>query len=462
MQAGHREDRSLDLLRRRQHLRVGALLGDRIRSGASPTRCGATPASCARTTPSRCCSTPSTTGATATSSTPTRSAGSPTARSPTRARPTSTGTRCGTCRPATSTAAGPSRWRSRSSRCATSPGRDQTWGINLRRVVRWKNEWSYLAQVPRALTTFRGILKVSSAGTLVGLQAPVGQPQPRAQAVRARRASPPTAPSTPPSSNDGDRPRRRRRQVRRHAEPHRRPHRQHRLRAGRGRRAAGQPDPLQPVLPREARLLPRGPRHVRVRRPGQRRPRRRQRRHAVPVLQPPHRPRRRSRVIPLRAGGRLTGKAGTFTFGALNVQTGDDDARGVESRQLHRAARQARHPAAQQHRRHVHASHGDARAASAANDGYGVDAAFVVLSRTSASTPTWPAHADRGPRRRRPQLSRLLRLQRRPLRRAGSSGWWSSRTSCPRSASCAAPTCAATSASCASVRGRRTSRTCAS
>ena len=55
-----------------------------------------------------------------------------------------------------------------------APGREQTWGVNLRRVVRWKNEWSYLAQVPRALTTFRGILKVSSAGTLTGLQAPVG------------------------------------------------------------------------------------------------------------------------------------------------------------------------------------------------------------------------------------------------------------------------------------------------
>jgi hypothetical protein len=54
------------------------------------------------------------------------------------------------------------------------PGREQTWGINLRRVVRWKNEWSYLAQVPRALTTFRGILKVSSAATLVGLEAPSG------------------------------------------------------------------------------------------------------------------------------------------------------------------------------------------------------------------------------------------------------------------------------------------------
>lgn len=52
------------------------------------------------------------------------------------------------------------------------PGREQTWGINLRRVARWKNEWSHLTQIPRALTTFRGILKVSSAGTLVGLQVP--------------------------------------------------------------------------------------------------------------------------------------------------------------------------------------------------------------------------------------------------------------------------------------------------
>jgi hypothetical protein len=56
------------------------------------------------------------------------------------------------------------------------PGTDQTWGINLRRVVRWKNEWSHLTQIPRALTTFRGILKVSSAATLVGLQVPSAGP----------------------------------------------------------------------------------------------------------------------------------------------------------------------------------------------------------------------------------------------------------------------------------------------
>src|SRR5688500_3796695 len=37
-----------------------------------------------------------------------------------------------------------------------------------------------------------------------------------------------------------------------------------------------------------------------------------------------------SRVIPIRAGGRVTGKAGNFTFGALNVQTGDDDAARIQ------------------------------------------------------------------------------------------------------------------------------------
>jgi hypothetical protein len=54
------------------------------------------------------------------------------------------------------------------------PGRQQEWGINLRRVVRWKNEWTHLTPIPRALTTYRGILKVSAAATLVGLEVPPG------------------------------------------------------------------------------------------------------------------------------------------------------------------------------------------------------------------------------------------------------------------------------------------------
>ena len=50
-------------------------------------------------------------------------------------------------------------------------GGPQVWGINFRRTVRWKNELSYLTQVPAALGP-RGITKVSSAGTLVGVEAP--------------------------------------------------------------------------------------------------------------------------------------------------------------------------------------------------------------------------------------------------------------------------------------------------
>ena len=50
-------------------------------------------------------------------------------------------------------------------------GGPQVWGINFRRVVRWKNEISYLTRVPAALGP-RAITKVSSAGTLVGLAAP--------------------------------------------------------------------------------------------------------------------------------------------------------------------------------------------------------------------------------------------------------------------------------------------------
>lgn len=47
----------------------------------------------------------------------------------------------------------------------------QTWGINIRRNVRWKNELSYLSAVPR-LYGARGILRISQAATLEGIEAP--------------------------------------------------------------------------------------------------------------------------------------------------------------------------------------------------------------------------------------------------------------------------------------------------
>ncbi len=47
----------------------------------------------------------------------------------------------------------------------------QIWGINVRRVVRWKNEQSFLTPIP-ASYGFRGIYKFSSAATLVGIETP--------------------------------------------------------------------------------------------------------------------------------------------------------------------------------------------------------------------------------------------------------------------------------------------------
>jgi len=47
----------------------------------------------------------------------------------------------------------------------------QVWGINFRRMVKWKNETSFLTRVPRAYG-HNGIFRPSSGGTLVGLETP--------------------------------------------------------------------------------------------------------------------------------------------------------------------------------------------------------------------------------------------------------------------------------------------------
>jgi hypothetical protein len=51
------------------------------------------------------------------------------------------------------------------------PGREQVWGVNFKRVVRWKNEMQYLTRIPAALGR-RGLNKLSSAGTVVGIEPP--------------------------------------------------------------------------------------------------------------------------------------------------------------------------------------------------------------------------------------------------------------------------------------------------
>jgi hypothetical protein len=52
------------------------------------------------------------------------------------------------------------------------PGPNQTWGIQLRRSVRRKNEWAYLTPVPQILAGPQALNRVSAGGTLVGLDLP--------------------------------------------------------------------------------------------------------------------------------------------------------------------------------------------------------------------------------------------------------------------------------------------------
>ena len=53
-------------------------------------------------------------------------------------------------------------------------GRDQVWGIQMRRSVIRKNEWSHLTYLPFAVARngSQGVLRVSMYGTLVGIEAP--------------------------------------------------------------------------------------------------------------------------------------------------------------------------------------------------------------------------------------------------------------------------------------------------
>ena len=51
-------------------------------------------------------------------------------------------------------------------------GPNQVWGVQIRRSVRHKNEWTYLTPVPRILAGPQALNRVSAGGTLVGLDLP--------------------------------------------------------------------------------------------------------------------------------------------------------------------------------------------------------------------------------------------------------------------------------------------------
>ena len=209
------------------------------------------------------------------------------------------------------------------------PGTDQTWGVNLRRVVRWKNEWSYLAQVPRALTTFRGFLKISSAGTLEGLQVPSGSTNLELKPFALGGVSTDNT-VTPTVSND----------------------RYGRV-GGDAKYGITQSITADLTVNTDFAQVEVDEQQVNLTRFNLFFPEKRDffleglgtfafagRASAGLAAGSGDTPylffsRRigldQSRVIPLRAGGRVTGKAGRFTFGAINVQTGDDEAARIES-----------------------------------------------------------------------------------------------------------------------------------
>ncbi len=170
-------------------------------------------------------------------------------------------------------------------------GGTQIWGINFRRIVKWKNEWDYLTPIAAAFSR-DGIQRLSAAATLVGIETPTRsmnlELKPYATGEDGHR------PDARASARERPRFRfRLRREVRRHQEPDVRLHLSHRLRAGGGRRSPGEPHALRPVLPREAGVLPRGPGDLQLR-SDRIRSVPRLFRYSDPVLQPPHRPYRRA------------------------------------------------------------------------------------------------------------------------------------------------------------------------
>ena len=80
-------------------------------------------------------------------------------------------------------------------------GLNQMWGIQLRRSVRRKNEWAYLTPVPQVLAGPQAFNRVSAGGTLVGLDLPEAGRNVEIKPYAASRLTTDRV-QTPPVSND--------------------------------------------------------------------------------------------------------------------------------------------------------------------------------------------------------------------------------------------------------------------
>ena len=167
----------------------------------------------------------------------------------------------------------------------------RVWGINFRRNVRWKTELSFLAAVPVSYGS-----NGSEPGVQCGDAGRDRDARPPAESGRQRLCAWFVAHQPRGATGDLEPGRRRVRprcQVGRHPELRLRRHVQHRLCAGRRRRAAAQPDAVLAAVSREARVLHGRRAVLRLRHP-ERRPGQ-QPGDPGDLFQPPHRPRERRR-----------------------------------------------------------------------------------------------------------------------------------------------------------------------
>ena len=135
-------------------------------------------------------------------------------------------------------------------RTLSYPDRDvQTWGMNVQRNIRRRNEIVYWAPLPRQVQPAPAV----DGRAIVGHPAGAGGARPQDRALRGRRSDP--LRRKPP--HDGAGRCRCRSEVQRDARPHARPDLQHGLRAGGGGRSADQPGPVQSLLSGETALLSR-------------------------------------------------------------------------------------------------------------------------------------------------------------------------------------------------------------
>ena len=160
-----------------------------------------------------------------------------------------------------------------------------------------------------------------------------------------------------------------------------------------------------------------------------------------------------SRVVPLRTGGRLTGRAGAYSIGVVSTQTGaEDDDLVAPAPSTNFSVVRVKRDILRRSSVGLIATGVNPSGSVGSNRAYGLDGTFAFFDNLAINT-YWAKTDTPGATGVRHELSCAAQLRRAIATASSSNGSPSARTSNPRSASSAAATCAATSGSSASARG---------